>query len=95
LVGVTVDDGAMRATIIDPRDATMLEERPVYRVEFWASPTHAEEWRIAEAESVIEVIEWVRERAAGRAAVLFAEHWAAEGVGLVRLMGHGLGYERC
>ena len=46
--------------IIDPRDATMLEERPVYRVEFWASATHAEEWRIAEAESVIEVIEWVQ-----------------------------------
>lgn len=85
----------MQARIIDPRDATMLEEHPAYRVEFWASPTHSEEWRIADAESVVEVIDWLRARAAGRATVLFAEHWADDGVGLVRLMGRGLGDEDC
>jgi hypothetical protein len=88
----STEDGAMRAAIIDPRDATQLEEDPAYRVEFWASPTHAEEWRLVEAGSVIEVIAWAEKGASGRDAVLYAEHRTADGVGLVRLMGRSPGW---
>lgn len=78
----------MRATIIDPRDATQMENHPAYRVEFWASPTHSEEWRLVDATSVTEVIAWVEANASGRDAVLFAEYRAEVGVGLLRLVGH-------
>ena len=85
---------------MDPREARWEIDGQVYRVDFWAAPSHPEgAWACSEVQltgvnSVAEVLDWSSSRAEGRDVVIYLEldeqpGAAGAGRGLVRLHGRG------
>lgn len=76
----------MHARPADPRDQTFEVADPHYRVFFWASATHSEEWELTETD-LDEVLDWISQNSRGRPRSLWAATENEDGVGHIRLRG--------
>ena len=81
---------------VDPGDVGWGHDRPAYRVHFWdrrasagggGTEWRSDEWRVADAREVDEVLAWAATHAAGRRVELLVEVTASAGLGVVRLAG--------
>lgn len=72
----------LRSEQVDPRDVQVEVEGPIYRVYFTDGGGASDEYRLAGATDVREVLDWGAENAAGRSFQLFVE---TEGPGGRRL----------
>jgi hypothetical protein len=90
-------------TPVDPRDTQWEQPDPAFRVYFWDRPpasaevdssdvmSRSEEWRLAAAKDVRQVLAWAAGPAGrGRPFELFVEGQNNESPGLIRLVGTGL-----
>jgi hypothetical protein len=81
----------MRAQRIDPRVSGAWESDPIhdFRVIFWPSATHADEYEVHDAEDVHAAIAWANDEAARRGCTytLFAKLERGDDAGLVWLAG--------
>ena len=64
----------MIATNVDPRYVSEEDLLPAYRVDFRDENGASDEWQLAGAEDVHEVLRWAQTHAAGRAASICAEY---------------------
>lgn len=74
---------AFKANEIDPREATVQEDVPTYRVDFWGAgeedaasldvTSRCDTWRVEGAQDVEEVFGWVSQVQAGRRPVVYVE----------------------
>lgn len=76
----------MQATPIDPRDQTHEVDDPSYRVFFWNSPSHSDEWELTEAD-LDEVLGWIDQHSEQRPHSLWAVIRSDDHVTHVRLRG--------
>lgn len=77
----------LKVTQVDPRYVTQEQHEPVYRVDFWDQNRGSEENRIANAQSIDEVLAWAEAHRNGRYVVVWVEYSHDAGTGLIRLRG--------
>ncbi len=72
---------------VDPRYVNGEVDAPVYRVDFSATDGSTQEWRLAGADDVLEVLSWAQANAAGRTTSIAVESTSRDGTVLHRLLG--------
>lgn len=76
----------LHAQLVDPRYASDIFDKPLYRVDFWAGDVSSEEWLIDGASMYEEVWDWALQHAGDRTIVIYVQSIASSRV-LLRLHG--------
>ncbi|MCS3491576.1 hypothetical protein M2368_000548 [Arthrobacter sp. JUb119] len=77
----------IKATLVDPRYVSQENPDPMYRVDFWDEDRACSEYRIENAESIVDVLSWAEANRHGRYAVIWVEYIFEGGIGIARLHG--------